>query len=170
MGCSTLWIFSCDHSYILFCGLISFTQNYVQFRHISVHACCPLGGGLAFHCASTGHLGGFTGFVSGSGLNVHRMQVHFAFVAQADASIQSQTTHTKRSQTSAFLPVFRLSWQFTQDSVCGSIMLCFLPNSQNLGGMSISHSIVMSDSSYSNYHKMPEAANLIKRKGLKRFV
>lgn len=56
MGCSTLWIFSCDHSYILLCGLISFTQNYVQFRHISVHACCPLGGGgLAFHCGSTGH-------------------------------------------------------------------------------------------------------------------
>lgn len=26
-------------------------------------------------------------------------------VAQADASIQSQTRHTKRSQTSAFLPV-----------------------------------------------------------------
>lgn len=49
-------------------------------------------------------------------------------------------------------------------------MLCFLPNSQNLGGVTISHSIVMLDSSYSNYHKMSEAANLIKIKGLKSFV
>ena len=67
-------------------------------------------------------------------------------VAQADASIQSQARHTKRSQTSAFLPVLGIlgfSWQFTQDSVCGSIMLCFLPNSQNLGSVTISHSIVM---------------------------
>lgn len=39
LGCSILWIYSCGHSYMLFCNLISFTQNSVQFRHIPVYVC-----------------------------------------------------------------------------------------------------------------------------------
>lgn len=78
---------------------------------------------LLFYCASTGHTP-MSASTSSLLVNIWMVSLDLyqevalmlteytcilhlwrLLVAQADASIQSQTRHTKRSQTSAFLPV-----------------------------------------------------------------